>query len=262
MKHWKKKNGGYGLISGGVVTATTSTTTMTTTATAAAATKAGYVLSPLATTVLCNAPLIAFGLVQMSGISPIRHILREKQTMNYSPFPFVSLITNCSLWTLYGHLANDNTIFYANMAGILAGLSYTSIFHKYTSMKMFPYYFGSFSILSVLFGSSYAMLHGMVDGNATSQVLTLLGSVGAGSAVVLMASPLVTVQQVLKDKCTESMPFTVSLAMTVNGFSWFGYGWLITGDPFVYVPNALGFIAGMAQMSLFAIYPSKKITSK
>ncbi|ETO23208.1 hypothetical protein RFI_13977 [Reticulomyxa filosa] len=143
------------------------------------ATKAGYVLSPLATTVLCNAPLLAFALVQMSGISPIQHILREKQTLNYSPFPFDG----------YNNNNNNNN-----------------------------------------------KKRGGVDGE-----------------------PFGTVQQVVKDKCTESMPFAISLAMTLNGFSWFGYGWMVTGDPFVYVPNALGFLSGVVQLSLFAIYPNKRI---
>ncbi|ETO37050.1 hypothetical protein RFI_00013 [Reticulomyxa filosa] len=225
-------------------------------------TKAGYTLSSLSVSTLSNIPLFAFMLVQASGLSPILHILREKKTFNYSPFPFVALFTNSYLWTFYGYLTNDNTLLYASVAGkrtffcAFAGLVYMSIFHKYTSMKMLPYYVGSFSIMSACFGASFFMLHN--DPQSTSAVLDVLGLVGSVTSVTLMASPLACIQQVLQDKNTNSMPFPISLAMTFNGFSWFCYGWFVTGDPFIYAPSGLGLLAGMAQLSLFVIYPSSK----
>merc|ERR1719206_182078 len=99
-------------------------------AAAASLTPAGYAISPLGVTVLSNLPLAAFAFVQVSGLSPIRQILKDKATGQLSPFPFVSLFTNCSIWSLYGALQQDQTILIANLAGVVAGAAYTAIFAK------------------------------------------------------------------------------------------------------------------------------------
>lgn len=213
-------------------------------------TAAGYTLSSTTITLLSNAPLLAFALVQASGISPIVNIVQNKRTDNLSPFPFVSLYTNCFIWTLYGYLNHDATVLYANGAGIIAGLIYTGIFAKYTHISMLKYYAGSIAILAPMLTS-----HLWLD---TSNAIQLLGSFGCASAVILMASPLATLKNVIKDKSTESIPFVMSLSMFLNGISWGSYGWFVAGDPYIYLPNILGTVAATAQLSLFAIYPSHK----
>lgn len=74
------------------------------------------------------------------------------------------------------------------------------------------------------------------------------------TAVILMASPLAVVKTVIRDKSTASMPFPVSLAMFLNGTAWGSYGWFVTADPYVWIPNILGAASGIVQLSLFAIY--------
>lgn len=74
------------------------------------------------------------------------------------------------------------------------------------------------------------------------------------TAVVLMASPLAVVGTVIKNKSTAALPFPVSLAMTMNGAAWGSYGWFVTNDLYVWLPNVLGCGAGILQLSLFAIY--------
>merc|ERR1712072_70688 len=88
-------------------------------------------------------------------------------------------------------------------------------------------------------------------------VLFVLGIVGAGTAIVLLSSPLVTMKTVIKEKNSESMPFYTSLAMWLNSSSWGIFGWTVINDPFVYIPNILGFTAASIQLALIAKYPSK-----
>ena len=92
------------------------------------------------------------------GFAPIRQILREKQTGELSPFSFISLYTNCAIWTLYGSLTSDQTILIANVAGVIAGLSYTYLFAKYTHMSMMKYYVGSVGIMGALLSCLFYFL--------------------------------------------------------------------------------------------------------
>ena len=126
------------------------------------------------------------------------------------------------------------------------GAVYTGIFARYTHQSMTKYFAGS-SALCAFFLSS-PMWAG------TENAIQILGTFGCATAIVLMASPLTVVKTVIAQKSTAAMPFAVSLAMTMNGFCWFNYGWFVAADPYIYIPNILGFGAGLVQLSLFAIY--------
>mmetsp|Transcript_58812 Transcript_58812/g.97315 ORF Transcript_58812/g.97315 Transcript_58812/m.97315 type:complete len:182 (+) Transcript_58812:1-546(+) len=181
-------------------------------------------------------------------MAPIKQILSNKTTGDLSCFPFVSLYTNCAIWTLYGWLQSDPTLLYANAVGLVCGAAYTAIFAKYTHQSMSKYFVGSAGILGVFLSSPvWAPLVG-------TDAPTVLGTFGMSTAVVLMASPLAVVGTVIKQKSTASLPFVVSLAMTTNGLCWGAYGWFVIDDFYVYVPNVLGCAAGLIQLSLFAIY--------
>ena len=116
-------------------------------------TAGGYTLDPTTITILANAPLAAFGLVQVSGLAPIRYIINNKDTGKLSPLPFVSLYTNCANWTLYGYLQSDQTILIANAVGTVVGLIYTGLFYSNTKMNMMPYFAGSTAILGTMLSS-------------------------------------------------------------------------------------------------------------
>lgn len=116
-------------------------------------TPAGYAIPAAGVTILSNLPLAAFAFVQASGISPIRQILKDKDTGNFSPFPFISLYTNCAIWSLYGILQNDQTIMIANVAGTIAGLIYTGIFAMNTKQSMMKYYVGSSALMGIFLSS-------------------------------------------------------------------------------------------------------------
>jgi len=209
-----------------------------------------YKFSPEVISLLKNAPLVACFFAQASGISPILSILKNKRTDSLSPFPFISLYANCAMWLLYGYLGGDWTVINSNIAGFILGLIYTAIFAKYTNMSMKKYYIGSILFLLPMLTCPYWLQNKHYE-------LQLLGSVGCICAVILMASPLVTIGSVVKEQSTQSMPFIVSLAMLMNGISWAAYGWYIANDKYIYIPNILGTMAGLIQLSLFVIYPSK-----
>lgn len=69
--------------------------------------------------------------MQASSVQSALKILHEKSVGSSSPVPFMSLFTNCVIWSYYGFLKKDNTVLIPNVLGVLAGASSTIAFSQY-----------------------------------------------------------------------------------------------------------------------------------
>lgn len=163
----------------------------------------------------------------------------------------MSLALNCTIWSTYGAMVQDMTVFAPNFTGLLCGLYYTQQYHKFADDGQKP---------MALYGISAATIAGVAG-----VVLTLpfdtaahyVGLTGCTVAVILMASPLAALKTIIKEKSTASMPFLTSVAVFFNAAAWSSYGYFVAHNPLIWGPNVLGLGAATAQLALFAIYPSK-----
>ena len=55
--------------------------------------------------------------MQGSSVRTALTIMAEKSVGPLSPFPFVSLLTNCVIWSYYGMLKQDMTVLIPNAIG-------------------------------------------------------------------------------------------------------------------------------------------------
>eukprot|EP00898_Chlorokybus_atmophyticus_P001317 jgi/Chlat1/2186/Chrsp17S02748 len=216
------------------------------TAAAAAATNLGPALSPLAVQVLSVLPPACFLFMQLSGFKTVAQIKADRSVGNLSPLPFVSLATNCLVWTLYGVLKSDLTVLAPNVSGLLFGTYYTYVFATNSSQSLNKYYAGAAGVA--------AAAAGMATMLSAPTSITGIGLLGCTMAIILMGSPLAAMSTVIKEKSTASMPFAMSLATFCNAMAWSAYGALVAHDPMIYVPNGIGLSLATIQMALFAMY--------
>lgn len=205
---------------------------------------AGSNLPPLLVSLISIAPPIGFLGLQMSGFPTIQRILADGTTGALSPLPFVSLLANCTVWSLYGLLKSDLTVLLPNGIGLCTGAYYTYVFNKHTARPIGTVLGGAATIIAVAVVAATVL--------PAEKAAGAMGWGGSCLAVCLMASPLATMQTVLRERSTRALPFATSAATFANATLWTAYGLLVSRDPFVYVPNVLGMAAGAVQLALFA----------
>ena len=203
-------------------------------------------MSALHTEVLCYVLAVAgpmfFMFMQLSFLQTASKILTKRSDCKLSPLPFVSLVTNCIVMTMYGYLRSNATIFIPNLSGLIVGIVCTIAYQTFTEETKKGIYLVSGLII---IWATYFFLN-----NAASP----LGMIGVGLSVILMGSPLATLRTVIVEKSTNSLPFATSITTFLNALSWSLYGVIEVNDPIVYTPNLIGLFLATIQLSLFIIY--------
>jgi solute carrier family 50 protein (sugar transporter) len=188
--------------------------------------------------------------MQISSVKTALKIVEDKSVNKLSALPFVALLTNCIVWSLYGYLKWDFTVLIPNFTGVLAGLFGTICFHKFCSTVPAKLYTISTAVVAA------AALF------ATRRDASSIGLIGCTLAVILSGSPLATVGTIIRDKSTAALPFLNSFTTWLNALTWLLYGSLIAHDVMIYGPNFMGFVLSSIQMLLFAIYGMPPVINK
>lgn len=192
-------------------------------------------------------PMFFLGM-QGASLNTARGITVDKSVGALSPLPFLSLFTNCIVWSWYGFLRQDTTVLIPNAIGVLSGAACCIAYQR--ESKSFPTGLYAAASVVVLLASLLAL-----QGNHQ-----LIGSIGCALAVIVMGSPLATLNVVIKTKSTAALPFATSFMGFCNSLCWSAYGLLVANDVMIYGPNMVGLFLSSLQMALFALFglpPSK-----
>ncbi|XP_052267272.1 sugar transporter SWEET1-like isoform X2 [Dreissena polymorpha] len=171
---------------------------------------------------LCSMSSFSFQLV---GINVCRGIVKKGSTGDMSPFTFISYFVACAVWLKYGLIVQNTVVIATNSFGSIMNFIYIIVFYTYSSKK--------------------------TDGQLA---LSHLGSYCVCLTIIGYGAPLVSLSDIVRSKSTESLHFVLILANFLLGLLWTLYGLLIA-DRYVQVPNFLGAMLALIQLSLFAIYP-------
>jgi len=185
----------------------------------------------------------------LTGSKICRDFMRKGHTGDVSGLPLVVGALNSSCWFRYSLLIDDTALKIVNGTGAFLNTIWCVTYYIYTQRK--------FLIQVQLVGavSFFFTLMTYVNFAEKDMAISANGTVAAGIAVVLMASPLANLSSVLKTKSTEALPFPMIAANFILTGLWTIYGDII-GDSFVKVPNGLGWILSVCQLLLFCIFPS------
>ncbi|XP_015917486.1 sugar transporter SWEET1 [Parasteatoda tepidariorum] len=191
--------------------------------------------------------------VFLAGIEICRKIWLKKSTNDISALPFLCGLVSCSFWLRYGLLRGDSALILVNFVGGCLQILYIVWYAKFTLSK------ARFTkqLLATLF--VIGILYSYTTYFASPEEAEYFAGIAAcGAGVVFMASPLAAVAHVLRTKNVDTLPFMMIMCTFIMATLWFLYGVLVE-DKFVQVPNFLGAVLALAQLSLFAMYPNKKM---
>ncbi|ESR62833.1 hypothetical protein CICLE_v10016510mg [Citrus x clementina] len=192
----------------------------------------------------------------VSPIPTFRRILRNKSTEQFSGLPYIYSLLNCLITLWYGMpLVSPGIILVAtvNSVGAVFQLIYVSIFISYAEKAIKLKIAGLLIAVFLVFLAIVFTSMEVFDSNGRR---LFVGYLSVASLISMFASPLFIIKLVIKTRSIEFMPFYLSLSTFLMSLSFLAYG-MFKDDPFIYVPNGIGTLLGIAQLMLYSYYSTK-----
>jgi len=195
-------------------------------------------------------------LLFLSPVGTFCRIVKQRSTEEFESLPYICTLLNSSLWTYYGIIKPGSyLVATVNGFGVVVEIIYISLFLLYATPRMRAKTAILAGILDVGFlAAAILVIHLTMHGDIRIDVI---GFLCAGLNIVMYGSPLAAMKTVVTTKSVEYMPFLLSFFIFLNGGIWSFYA-LLVQDWFLGVPNGSGFILGIAQLVLYAIYCKSK----
>jgi solute carrier family 50 protein (sugar transporter) len=199
----------------------------------------------------------ASALVFVAPVPTIRKIMRDRSIGGLPLLPYSSMVANCFIWLVYGLLVNETIVWQTNALGLGLGLLYCNEFRKYcppptaglysTTPNSLPGtvqdHWIAVSSISLLTGLGVVLL-------PKPKAASLVGFAGVLLCILMFASPLAKLRDVIQSKSAKSIPLPFTLTSLLNCFLWSIVGWFKLNDSMIYIPNFLGLSFATIQLSL------------
>lgn len=187
-------------------------------------------------------------MVYLAPLEAMMRIKKEKTTGKLPIAPYWTMAVNGVVWTSYGVLVQQPSLWLGAAPGILFGAYYWSVFSRYAPKEcpLRAYKVGG--------AVSIGAIAGVCSTLDPATAAGVLGTVGNLGTMLMIASPLAAIKTVTVEQSTRSLPFGLSAAVFVNSALWTSYGVFVTQDPFLCVSNGIGLLLASLQMCLFVRY--------
>lgn len=196
-----------------------------------------------------TATVSTFGMF-LCGLQICTRIHKRGSTDGTGVSPFYLTSVSCICWLGYGVLRGDHTVMFVNGIGLVFQSVYLAYYYMKTRLKMWlNRLIFSELIISVLTASLVNSETVKLD-----EKENILGVICMFLNIATIASPLVDVRQVIRTRSTESMPLMLCFANMAVSAQWLLYG-ILMDDFYMKVPNGIGTLISVLQLSLFIIYP-------
>ncbi|KAL8151478.1 hypothetical protein V2J09_021286 [Rumex salicifolius] len=207
-------------------------------------------------------------IVFLSPSPTFYNIYKANSTQGFDPLPYSVALFSCMLTGYYGLVKHNVLLITINAVGLVIESIYLTIYMLFASRReklnaaklLFSFNVGLLGLIILI---TTLITHGALRE-------TCVGWICAICSVCVFASPLsviffrlifmttTTLQKtVITTKSVEFLPFWLSISLTVSAVIWFLFGYFIR-DLFVALPNVLGLLFGIAQMTLYLMYKNSK----
>lgn len=199
-------------------------------------------------------------LVSLAPLPTFYQIYKKKTSEGFQSIPYVVSLFSAMLWIYYALLKKDAMLLITINTFCVFIQTFYIVTYFYYGPKKEKVVTVKIILLFNVFGFGVIFLSTFFLKNPLIR-LHVLGYICMAFALCVFVAPLGILRKVIKTKSVEYMPFTLSAFLTLGAVMWFFYG-LLLKDMNIAIPNVLGFIFGVLQMILYAIYknhPSKMV---
>lgn len=188
-------------------------------------------------------------LIQSSLLAVSHEIWQTGNSRGLSSVPCFALMSNSFNWAIFGFLKRELPVFLPNCIGTVSGFICVVVYSAY-SKEAIPLinFIAAFAVISLSLFLAFCV-----------SSVEAVGLLGDCLSVFMMASPLATLLQVVRDKSTRSMPFYTSLTSWAKGVGGGLYAYIRVKDIILLVPNLLGVVLASGQLLLFAVYSRPEV---
>lgn len=179
--------------------------------------------------------------------------IRRDQCVGRLPMLPYTAMTFCGIiWFVYGVLQEIMSVVIINTVQTVLGAYYFWVFWRFCpgTADWLPWTLKAH--LRALLAAPLLCLAAVAASPRRAPLV--LGLAGNLAAVVMFAGPLAAVGTVIREQSTRTLPLGFTCAVAVNGGLWALYSAALLGDYMIFVPNFIGFLLGLAQLSLFLRY--------
>lgn len=194
--------------------------------------------------------IISF-MVFLAPIPTFYQIYKKKSSDGFQSIPYVVALFSAIMWIYYAFLKSNTTLLITiNSVGCFIETFYILFYFFYASKKDKLQTLKLLSLLIICGMGIIGVTHFLIQ---ASQRANVVGWICLIFSLCVFVAPLCIVRQVVRTKNVEHMPFLLSFFLTISAVMWFFYG-LLLKDFNIAIPNVLGFIFGVLQMALYAMY--------
>ncbi|XP_034183067.1 sugar transporter SWEET1 [Osmia lignaria lignaria] len=186
----------------------------------------------------------------LSGTFMCKDIYKKGSSKGVDPMPFLGGIGMCILMLQYAWIVKDPGMININVFGVLINTLYMAIYYYYTSHTKDTLALIGKTAAFVMVFLVYAQMEN------PEKIEYRFGLIVTTLFLLLIASPLIHLGEVIRTQNTDVLPFPLIFMGTLASFQWLLYG-LIINNVFIIFQNTIGFLLSVVQMSLFVIFPSK-----
>ena len=187
----------------------------------------------------------------IAPIVPFVKVIKGEMTCKQSPgVLLLCSFLNCILWSDYGLITNQFSIYLANGLGGTITLIYITIFliHVADRKVLLSLFYNFFLICCIV--EIYFVFYYLVPSKVTGIIANVFN-------VLMYAAPGEKIYQICKGASYQLIPIWSTIGGTACSTSWMCYG-IYQKDIYVVIPNALGVLASIVQIVIFVIYRRKQ----